>query len=176
VATIITREVGGTAKGSPLTNAEVDNNFIALNTAKAELASPALTGTPTAPTAVAGVSTTQLATTAFVTTAVNLKADAAYPVFTGSLQALNGVYGIELGASTNYPYVDFHSSSTSNDYDARISCNASKTLTFEATGVAFTATPTAPTAAAGTNTTQLATTAFVTTAIASLNALVYAGL
>lgn len=39
-----------------------------LNT-KATLASPALTGTPTAPTATAGTNTTQVATTAFVTTA-----------------------------------------------------------------------------------------------------------
>lgn len=31
MATIITREVGTTAKGSPLTNAEIDNNFINLN-------------------------------------------------------------------------------------------------------------------------------------------------
>lgn len=31
MATIITRETGATAKGSPLTNAEVDNNFINLN-------------------------------------------------------------------------------------------------------------------------------------------------
>ena len=31
MATIITREVGATAKGSPLTNAELDNNFINLN-------------------------------------------------------------------------------------------------------------------------------------------------
>lgn len=29
-ATIVTREVGTTAKGSPLTNAEVDQNFINL--------------------------------------------------------------------------------------------------------------------------------------------------
>jgi hypothetical protein len=36
---------------------------------KANLASPALTGTPTAPTAAAGTSTTQIATTAFVVTA-----------------------------------------------------------------------------------------------------------
>lgn len=32
MATIITRELGATAKGSPLSNAEVDNNFINLNT------------------------------------------------------------------------------------------------------------------------------------------------
>lgn len=38
--------------------------------AKAPLASPALTGTPTAPTAAAGTNTTQIATTAFVTNAV----------------------------------------------------------------------------------------------------------
>ena len=37
---------------------------------KAPLASPALTGTPTAPTAAAGTSTTQIATTAFVANAV----------------------------------------------------------------------------------------------------------
>lgn len=37
MATIITRETGATAKGSPLTNAEVDNNFINLNTSKLEL-------------------------------------------------------------------------------------------------------------------------------------------
>lgn len=33
MATIITREVGGTAKGSTLTNAELDNNFININDA-----------------------------------------------------------------------------------------------------------------------------------------------
>ena len=31
MATIITREVGATAKGSPLSNAEIDSNFINLN-------------------------------------------------------------------------------------------------------------------------------------------------
>ena len=33
---IVTREVGATAKGSPLSNAEVDNNFINLNNGKLE--------------------------------------------------------------------------------------------------------------------------------------------
>lgn len=31
MAEIVTRETGATAKGSPLTNAEVDQNFINLN-------------------------------------------------------------------------------------------------------------------------------------------------
>lgn len=51
--------------------------------AKAPLASPALTGTPAAPTATAGTNTTQVATTAFVTTANNLKANVDSPSFTG---------------------------------------------------------------------------------------------
>jgi hypothetical protein len=38
--------------------------------AKADIASPTFTGTPAAPTATAGTNTTQIATTAFVTTAV----------------------------------------------------------------------------------------------------------
>lgn len=49
---------------------EFDTEFNAIASAiqtKADLASPALTGTPTAPTASAGTSTTQIATTAFVT-------------------------------------------------------------------------------------------------------------
>jgi hypothetical protein len=44
-------------------------NYVAIFT------SPALTGTPTAPTATAGTSTTQVSTTAFVSTAIALKAD-----------------------------------------------------------------------------------------------------
>lgn len=46
------------------------NNISAALDLKAPLASPALTGTPTAPTATAGTNTTQIATTAFVTKAV----------------------------------------------------------------------------------------------------------
>jgi hypothetical protein len=51
--------------------------------AKAPIASPTLTGVPAAPTAAPGTSTTQLATTAFVTVADNLKAPLASPTFTG---------------------------------------------------------------------------------------------
>ena len=45
------------------------------DTSKADLLSPDLTGTPTAPTAAAGTNTTQIATTAFVNTAVSTKAN-----------------------------------------------------------------------------------------------------
>ena len=47
-------------------------------------ASPTFTGTPTAPTQTAGNNSTRLATTAFVTTADNLKANLASPTFTGT--------------------------------------------------------------------------------------------
>jgi hypothetical protein len=60
---------------------------------KADLASPALTGTPTAPTAAAATNTTQIATTAFVTTADNLKADLASPTFTGTPAAPTATAG-----------------------------------------------------------------------------------
>jgi hypothetical protein len=51
------------------------------------LDSPALTGTPTAPTATAAANTTQIATTEFVTTADALKANLANPTFTGTVTA-----------------------------------------------------------------------------------------
>ena len=58
---------------------EIDNEFNAISGAissKADIASPTFTGTPAAPTATAGSSTTQIATTAFVTAALS----AVYPV------------------------------------------------------------------------------------------------
>ena len=36
MSTIVTRQTGATAKGSPLTNTELDNNFINLNADKME--------------------------------------------------------------------------------------------------------------------------------------------
>jgi len=54
--------------------AEVDDEFNNIQTAvnsKADTLSPTLTGTPLAPTATAGTNTTQVATTAFVKTAVD---------------------------------------------------------------------------------------------------------
>jgi hypothetical protein len=62
--------VNGTAAvGTSLRYARQDHVH-GTDTSRAPLASPALTGTPTAPTATAGTNTTQLATTAFVTAAV----------------------------------------------------------------------------------------------------------
>jgi hypothetical protein len=72
--TLLTGDANKIVKGT-----EIDNEFNAISgaiTSKADVASPTFTGTPAAPTAASGTNTTQLATTAFVTTALQ----AVYPV------------------------------------------------------------------------------------------------
>jgi hypothetical protein len=102
--------------------------------AKTALASPALTGTPTAPTAAADTSTTQLATTAFVLG----QAGATAPAMDGTAA---------VGTATRFARADHvHPADTSRAPLA---------------SPALTGTPTAPTPANGTNTTQIATTSFV---------------
>jgi hypothetical protein len=69
--------------GKILKGTELDVEFTAIASAiasKANLSSPDLLGTPTAPTATAGTNTTQLASTAFVTTALSVALSTVYPV------------------------------------------------------------------------------------------------
>lgn len=66
------------------TNAPSRNAVFDALALKAPLASPALTGTPTAPTASAADNSTKIATTAYVDTADALKANLASPTFTGT--------------------------------------------------------------------------------------------
>lgn len=73
---------------STLTQAALAGQAQAINL-KAPLASPALTGTPTAPTADAEDSSTAVATTAFVASGLALKADLASPALTGAPTAPN---------------------------------------------------------------------------------------
>ena len=84
-----------------------DANFASTVTAslasKAPLASPALTGTPTAPTAAGGTNTTQLATTAFVQAAVN---SATGVLFSIPIQLGNGVDAITTGEPENVFWLD----------------------------------------------------------------------
>jgi len=140
------------AKLSGLTPSTAELNFVDGVTsliqtqldAKAALASPALTGTPTAPTATAATNTTQIATTAFVTTADNLKANLASPTFTGTPAAPTAT------AATNTTQIATTAFVTTAD-----------NLKANLASPALTGTPTAPTASVATNTTQIATTAFV---------------
>lgn len=75
--------------------------------AAAPLASPAFTGTPSLPTGTTGVtqaagnSTTALATTAFVTTADNLKAPLASPAFTGAPSLPTGTTAVTQAAGNS---------------------------------------------------------------------------
>jgi hypothetical protein len=65
--------------GKIVKGTEIDTELTAIANAiasKADINSPNLTGTPTAPTATAGTATTQIATTAFVTAGLS----AAYPI------------------------------------------------------------------------------------------------
>lgn len=105
-------------------------------TLKAPLASPALTGTPTVPTAAVDTNTTQAASTAYVIA----QAASATPIINGTGAA---------GTSTRFARADHvHPTDTSR------APLASPT---------FTGTPAAPTASARTGTTQLATTAYTDT-------------
>lgn len=118
---------------------------------KAPLASPALTGNPTAPTQAAGNSTTRLATTAFVQAAIAALINSA----PGALDTLN-----ELAAALGN--------------DANFASTVTTALVGKAplASPALTGSPTAPTQALGDNTTKLATTEFVTRAGGRVNNIV----
>lgn len=126
-----------------------------VNTYAAPLASPTFTGTPAAPTAVAGTNTTQLATTAFVTAAVTAAAFAPLnsPAFTGTPTAPTAAPGTNTTQLATTAFVA-----------------AAAALLATLASPALTGTPTAPTAAIGTNTTQIATTAFAQTLAAVVGA------
>ena len=59
------------SNGVKINGTNIDTKISNAVSGKANTASPGLTGTPTAPTAAAGTNSTQIATTAFVTTAVS---------------------------------------------------------------------------------------------------------
>lgn len=116
-------------------------------TSFAPLASPTFTGVPAAPTASVGTNTTQLATTAFV---IAESFVSALPSQTGNA----GKYVTTDGSTASWGSLSAYA--TTAAVAASYAPLASPTLT---------GTPAAPTATAGTNTTQLATTAFVTGAV-----------
>lgn len=115
--------------------------FVNIQARYATLASPALTGTPTAPTASVGTSTTQIATTAFVIG----QASAATP-------PMDGVAAI--GTSTRWARSDH--------------VHPSDTTRAPLASPAFTGNPTAPTRPAFDSSTSLATTEFVQKALGSI--------
>ncbi|ENH5117063.1 phage tail protein [Escherichia coli] len=109
--------------------------------------SPMFTGTPKAPTPAAGNNTTQVATTAFVQVALTALINGA-PATLDTLK--------EIAAAIN------------NDPKFSTTINNALALKAPLLSPALTGTPTAPTAAQSVNNTQIATTAFVKSAIAAM--------
>ncbi len=152
--------------------ANVDGLQAALD-AKASLTSPGLTGTPTAPTAASSTNTVQIATTAFVQQAIvdfgpgdmlksSYDADNDGKVDAAEVADAAPWAGIT-GKPTSFTPAS-HSHPVSQVTGLQAALNAKAALA----SPVLTGTPTAPTAASGTNTTQLATTAFVAVAIGAL--------
>jgi hypothetical protein len=165
--TLPTGDSGKIVKGT-----EIDSEFNAIASAissKADTASPTFTGTPAAPTASAGSNTTQLATTAYVTaertsTATLTNKTLTSPTLTspvlgtptsGTLTNCTGL-PIVAGTTGTLSVARGGTGVTTSTGTGNVVLSASPTLT---------GTPVAPTASLGTNTTQLATTAFVTAAL-----------
>ena len=187
VSSVFTRTGAFTAQSGDYSVAQV--------TGAAPLASPALTGTPTAPTAAVNTNTTQIATTAFVLANSGLQAVSSVFTRTGAIVATTGDYTVSqiTGAAalaspalTGTPTAPTASNGTNNTQIATtafvlangpvasvftrtgtVSAQSGDYTVSQVTGAAplasptFTGTPAGPTATVGTNTTQLATTAFV---------------
>lgn len=171
-----------------------DKSWQTLNVAAvsgaAPLASPGLTGTPTAPTATAGTNTTQIATTQFVTTGLATKANTSHTHLWADItdkpttfapsthsHAQTDITGLAasltakenaFAAGTTSQYLRGDKTFVSIDKTTVGLGNVDNTS--DATllnNSALTGVPTAPTASAGTNTVQVATTAFVTAGLAT---------
>ncbi|WP_057514322.1 phage tail protein, partial [Salmonella enterica] len=113
----------------------------------AQKESPTFTGTPKAPTPAAGNNTTQVATTAFVQAALTA-------IINGAPATLDTLK--EIAVAIN------------NDPKFSTTINNALALKAPLLSPALTGTPTAPTAAQSVNNTQIATTAFVKSAIAAM--------
>ena len=111
------------------------------------MSSPTFTGTPKAPTPEEGNNTTQVATTAFVQAALTA-------LINGAPDTLDTLK--EIAAAIN------------NDPNFSTTINNALALKAPLSSPALTGTPTAPTAAQSVNNTQIATTAFVKSAIAAM--------
>lgn len=124
--------------------------------------SPAFTGTPTAPTPPPGDNSTRIATTAFVK-------NQDYASASTAINTINSIVGGGNLSTTRTLSLVNDSATPGNSYYYGTNSGGSKGFYSLATvlnNTILTGTPVAPTAGAGTNTTQVATTAFVAGAVA----------
>ena len=139
----------GTAAPGTATPYSREDHVHPTDTSRAPLASPTFTGAPAAPTVSPGTdSTTKIATTAFVQSAVAAAGGAAP---SGANPIMDGTAAP--GSSALYSRGDH--------------VHPSDTTKAPLASPTFTGVPAAPTAATATNTTQIATTAFVAAAISA---------
>ena len=118
---------------------------------KAPLASPALTGTPTVPTAAPATNTTQAASTAFVTAAAALKANLASPTFTGTPEVPTATPGTSTTQAASTAFVT-----------TAIGLVTTALLTYAPlASPAFTGVPTTPSPPVGDNTQKVPSTSWV---------------
>lgn len=130
-------DAGKLIKGTEI-NTELNNIQTAVNT-KADSSSPALTGTPTAPTAAAGTNTTQIATTAYVynlvggltATPAELNVLDGITATTAELNVLDGI----TATTAELNYVDGVTSNIQTQLDAITSGSTSGTVTSVAVSV-----------------------------------------
>lgn len=166
---------------------EIDNEFNAIQSAvasKADTNSPSFTGTPIAPTASAGTNTTQIATTAFVTSSptinnANLTGTPVAPTAAAGTNTTQVATTAHVFAErTNTATLTNKTINLTNNTLVATSAQLAAALTDETgSGVVvfgtaptisnanLTGVPVAPTASAGNNSTQVATTAYVDTKV-----------
>jgi len=142
------------------------NAWVALATqdyVQAQKISPVFTGVPTAPTAAQGTATTQLATTAFVTSSPQFTGTPIAPTAstgTNTTQVATTAFVQGEKLSPNFTGTPTANSASYNDNSTRIATTAF--VQGEKLSPTFTGTPLAPTAAITASNTQIATTRFVT--------------
>lgn len=167
--TLPTGNSGKIVKGT-----EIDDEFNAIASAissKADTASPTFTGTPAAPTAASGTNTTQLATTAFVFAERTNSATITNKTISADSNTLSGLAASSFVLSNSSGNIDGSAAQKAIPSGVVVGTTDTQTLTNKTltspiiSSPTISGTPTAPTAASGTNTTQLATTAFVIAAL-----------
>ena len=154
-----------------------------LDTVYAPVVSPTLTGVPVAPTAALSTDTAQIATTAFVL------ANAPAPSLTGPITSVGNATSVASQTGTGDTFamsvaptftgtvtgitkamVGLNNVNNTADANKSVSIAGQTALDLKSdlADPTFTGVPAAPTATAGTNTTQLSTTAFVRAEVAAL--------
>jgi hypothetical protein len=144
------------------------------DTSRATLASPAFTGTPTAPTVTPGTdSTTKIATTAFVQSAVAAVSSGVTNVTAGTGLTGGGSGAVTIAVATNgvtnalaaqmaaNTLKGNNTGATANAIDLTVAQTMTLLGAAPLASPTFTGTPAAPTPATADNTTKIATTAYV---------------